>query len=479
MTARKGRDYLQGLRDAREIWLEGERVSDVTTHPALRGGARSLAAWYDFQHAHADECLVSDPATGAETNVSHLIPRSRADLERRHVGLERMARFHVGTLGRTPDYVNVSFAGFAGLAALWAEDGNEEGAAHLVAFQRQVADRDLALTHVIVHPTVDKSQPDVAAGGGEIALHKVEDTAHGILVRGARVLATLAPFADELTVYPGQPLPPGAERYALAFSLPMATPGLRFLCRDSCSVAGSPDDRPFSSRFDEQDAFVIFDDVEVPRERLFLDGSAHVYNRVMTRGWVANIMQQTCIRATVKLRFAYELATRMARAIGADDAPTARDLGELWSYYELTRAALAAAEAGAGPTGDLWLCDDRPFRALRPTLPGWFVRVNQILRRIGAHNLLAAPGSGELADATLRPLLERYLPGAHGMGVEERARLFRTAWDFVGSALGARSELYEMFYLASAPRMYQVAHAAAQRSETWTLYDEFWEEHGG
>jgi hypothetical protein len=118
--------------------------------------------------------------------------------------------------------------------------------------------------------------------GNEHALRKVGETEHGIVVRGARVLATLAPFADELAVYPAAPLPQGADDYALSFCIPMSAPGLKFLCRDSVSTAGSRFDHPLSSRFDEQDAFVIFDDVEVPRDRLFVDCNLKAYNTVMT-----------------------------------------------------------------------------------------------------------------------------------------------------------------------------------------------------
>jgi 4-hydroxyphenylacetate 3-monooxygenase len=304
---------------------------------------------------------------------------------------------------------------------------------------------------------------EVHAGEGEVALHKVADTGHGILVRGARVLATLGPFADEIAVYPGQPIPAEAARYALSFSIPVNTPGLKFLCRDSYSVASNTFDHPFSSRFDEQDAFVIFDDVEVPAARVFIDGDTGVYNRVMSAGWVANIMQQTAIRDTVKLEFAYELGTAMVEALRGGNPGAYEQLGEIWSYAELARSAIVAAEAGAHEWGNgAWFCDERPFRALRPSFPGWFVRVNEIIKRLGAHNLLATPTAAQFANPTLRPLLDRYFQGA-GVSAEERTRIFRAAWDFAGTALGSRAELYERFYLASASRTYQLAHHAAQK----------------
>ena len=463
MAARTGAEYLQGIRDDREVWLNGERVKDVTTHPALAAAARTVASLFDLQHAEDRRCLMPNPETGEPMNVTHVIPRSPEDLTRRHGCIETIAQRTIGLLGRSPDYLNVTLAGFAGRCDVWAMNGNDTGAANLVAFQKECAARDLALTHAIVNPTVDKAVPEQAAGGGEVVLHKVEDTARGILVRGARALATLAPYADEMFVYPGQPIPKDANRYALAFSIPMATPGLKILCRDSYSTNGSRFDHPFSSRFDEQDAVVIFDNVEVPRERVFLDGDPEIYNKAMTTGWTANIMQQTTIRAQVKLEFAYELVTRMVEAINAGNPTTHEQLGEVWSYAELTRAAVRAAAADAYEWGNgAWFCDERPFRAIRPTLPRWFPRVNEIIKLVGAHNLLATPTAAELANPELRPLIEQYYAGANGIPAEERIRVFRAAWDFAGTALGGRNELYERFYLASAARMYGVAHLAEQ-----------------
>jgi 4-hydroxyphenylacetate 3-monooxygenase oxygenase component len=474
MGARTGAEFLRGLRDDREIWVDGERVRDVTTHPALAGAARALADVFDLQHEARDVCLMPDPETGEPMGVSHLIPRSRADLERRHACLERIAEFSVGLMGRTPDYLNVTFAGFAGRDDEWGARGNEAGAANLVRFQREMRRRDLSLTHTIVHPTVDKSLPDTAAGGGEVALHKVEDTAHGIRVRGARILATLAPFSDEIAVYPGHPIPPDGSRYALSFSIPVATPGLRFLCRDSYSRGGDRFDHPLSSRFDEQDAFVIFDDVEVPRDRVFIDGQVDVYNAVMTTGWYPNIMQQTMIRAQTKLEFAYGLGCRMCEVIN-DRSPAALErLGELRVYAELARAAIRAAETDAREFGNgVWFPDGGPLAQLRAILPTWFPRVNEILRLLGSHNLLATPTRAQLDDPELGPLLAKYLAGARDVAADERVRVFRLAWDFAASALGSRNEQYERFYLASGARNLQLAHLLAGKERAERLVNRF------
>src|SRR4029450_12959295 len=156
------------------------------------------------------------------------------------------------------------------------------------------------------------------------------ETADGIIVRGARVLATLAPFADEQAVYPGQPIPADATQYAVAFAIPIDTPGLKFLCRDSASTPGADSfDKPLSSRFDEQDAFCIFDDVLVPWDRVFIDGDVQIYNSMRETGCAMSMTTQSTSRALSKLAFAYGLASRLAEVIGEHSAGTAASLADI------------------------------------------------------------------------------------------------------------------------------------------------------
>lgn len=461
MAARSGKQYLEGLADARTVWLGGKKV-DVATEPLFAGSLAGMAGYFDWQLEHADDCLVTDPVTGEPMSASSIVPRTAADLVRRNRCFDRLARYSAGMLGRTPDYVNVTLAGFVARADIFGR-----GSERLRSFQRQVIEKDLSLTHTIIHPVVDKGIGELEGVNGELATRVVRRTDEGIVLRGAKILATLGPFADELFVYPGQPLPREASPdYALCFSIPLATPGLHTVCRDHYGAGGPVADRPFSTRFDEQDAFMIFDDVLVPWERVFMDGDIEAYNALMREGWAANIMQQTCIRAAVKLEFAYELCVRMARATNCEARPeVAQMLGEILTYATLTRAAIRAAESDARDWGNgAFFCDDEPLRATRAMMPGWMVRVNDVIKTIGSHNLLATASSEAFASPELAPLIKRYMPGAKGMSARERAQLFRTAWDFAGSALGGRVELYERFYLASAPRNLALDHALAQRS---------------
>src|SRR5882724_11592879 len=474
MPARTGEQFLKGLRGPREVWVDGERVSDVVDHPKLCGAAHALAEVFDLHHKYADICLMPDPETGEPIPASHMIPRSREDLARRGKALRQVAEYSVGLMGRTPDYMNVTYAGFAGRPDEWGANGNEAGAERLIAYQKFLRRGDIALTHTIVQPTVDKATGDAPSPGNQHALRKVADTEHGIVVRGARVLATLAPFADELAVYPAAPMPEGADAYALSFCVPLSAPGLKFLCRDSVSAPANRFDHPLSSRFDEQDAFVIFDDVEVPRDRVFIDATRAAYNTVMTTSWPPNIQQQTMIRASTKIDFAWGLASRIAETINTIGQPQVQQmLGEIAMFAEFARTAVFAAEQAAREYGNgMWACDVRPLAALRAALPTWFPRTNEIIRQLGSHNLLTTPARAALADETLRPLLEKYLKGV-GADAEQRSRLFRLAWDFAATALGSRNEQYERFYLGSVGRSLTMLQTNGDRTRANRLLDRF------
>jgi 4-hydroxyphenylacetate 3-monooxygenase len=474
--ARTGEQFLEGLsRAGREVWLRGERISHPLEHPDLRGAALSLARVFDLQHSHADEMLAPAPEDpDRRVNITHLIPRTAEDLRRRRRAFELVAALSGGTMGRTPDYLNVTFACFAGRADVWARRNNEQGAANLVAYQRFMRDHDLSTTHALMNPQVDRTKPEAEQAMGQVALHKVADTERGIVVRGARMLATLAPFADELLVYPGSDIRPQDGRYALSFALPMTTPGLRFICRDSYSRPRDPYDYPLSSRFDEMDAVVIFDDVEIPTDRVFLDGDTVGYSEVITdTGWRGHIMHQAFTRAWVKLNFALGLGHLIATATGVVRFDHIQEkLGQIWNMAELARSSLVAAEAGAAPDAAGVLCpDERPFVALRGEMPKWLPRANEYLQLIGGGGFMATPARADV-EGPLGEEIATYFQSA-GAEAARRIRLFRLAWDFLGSELGGRGELYERFYLSDSWRMTALAYNIADTSFPVSLVEQF------
>lgn len=476
MAVRTGKQFIEDLKnDGREIWLDGELVQDVTTHPAFKGAAEHIAKLFDLQHEFPDVMTAACPETGEKFGITHLIPRSKEDIKRIRQAMKVWAEASVGLMGRSPDYMNTTFACFAGHADVWARRGNEQGAQNLIKYQKYVRDNDLIMTHSIINPQVDRSVSEAEQGGGEVSLHKVGETEDSIIVRGARMLATLAPFADELTVYPGSDIRLQDKKYAICFAVPMNTPGLTFICRDSYSKERNNFDYPLSSRFDEMDAVVIFDDVHVPKDRVFMDGDTVGYSEVIGDGYWRNyIIFQAMNRALAKLEFAFGLGHMIADTTGVNAFDHVQEkLGEIWNMMEMTRAGVVAAEEEAFEVGGkgIWAPNDKPLIALRGLMPKWIPRATELLKVIGGGGYMLTPSikdmNGPLADQ-----IKKYYQ-ARNSDAEQRVRLFRLGWDFIGSELAGRGDLYERFYLSDSFRMTALNYRIAEKDHAEMLVKQF------
>jgi 4-hydroxyphenylacetate 3-monooxygenase len=234
MPARSGKQYLNGLREQeREVWLGGERVRDVTTHPGLRGGARAIAALYDMQHDPAlrDRMSFPSPATGERVGLSFIEPRSVDELIRRREMVKIWADATCGMFGRSPDYMNIFVTAFASSADEFARK-DPRFAENIRNYHRQIRDNDICMTHTLINPQVDRSRP-VEQQDKDLAAKIVSETDAGIVIRGARMVSTLCAFAHDLVVLPSTYIANSkeAEPYAFGFSVAVGAPGLRFICR--------------------------------------------------------------------------------------------------------------------------------------------------------------------------------------------------------------------------------------------------------
>ncbi|MEK7806866.1 MAG: 4-hydroxyphenylacetate 3-hydroxylase N-terminal domain-containing protein, partial [Chloroflexota bacterium] len=285
MPARTGAEYIEGLRERPpEIYLRGERVKDVTTCPGLRNGVHTLAKLYDMQHDPAlrSEMTYISPTTGDRVGLSFITPKTGQDLARRHTMMAHWARTTKGMMGRTPDFLNVSMMAMASAGDYFAQN-RPEFKKNIQGYYEYIRENDLVLTHTLVNLQRSRStQTGLLADTTEVALSVVKETGEGIVVNGARVLATL-PIADEIAVYPARShqLPGGAPaRTSFAFAIPCNTPGLKFQCRESFDLERSRFDHPLGSRFEEMDAIAFFDNVLVPWERVFLLGDVDLCNNM-------------------------------------------------------------------------------------------------------------------------------------------------------------------------------------------------------
>jgi 4-hydroxyphenylacetate 3-monooxygenase len=453
--ARRGADVLTRLRERPPaLWYRGEPVADVTTHPALRRGVATLAELYDVQWQHAAICLDESPVSGRLVARSFAIPRSRAELEGVTAAMRVWARHTRGMLGRAPDYLNRALSGFAAGAAFLAGADARFGA-NASRVHAELREHDLCLTHSLLTPQSNRAVGPSQQSDKFIAARVAMEDDAGIVVRGARMLATL-PTADAIMVFPSTLLKNTADDapYAFGVIVPTDAPGLKLICRESVDYGRPRFDHPLGSRFEEMDAVVVFDDVHVPWENVLLYRDVERCNSAYARtGAAAGMAHQVVVKNIAKTEFVLGLAYLLVDSIGAEVFQHVQEkLAEIWVTLETMRAFLRAAEADAaadefGVFRPAW----NPLDAARNLYPRLYPRMIEILQQLGASGLVAMPTaadvSGPLADD-----IRRYYQAARADALE-RIPLFRLAWDTALSAFAGRQVLYERFFFGDPVRM--------------------------
>ncbi|HEX3861844.1 MAG TPA: 4-hydroxyphenylacetate 3-monooxygenase, oxygenase component [Stellaceae bacterium] len=472
MPARSGQQYIDGLkeRDA-EIWLNGERVRDVTTHPGLSGGVRAVAHLYDMQHqAELREVMTyASPSSGQPVGRSFDNPPTREALEVRSKMMLNWAHATCGMMGRSPDFMNVTFAAWGAAAEFFGEKRPEFGS-NMRNYVEYLRENDIVLTHSLINLQRSRNVSGMFNLSEGTALEVVKETSAGIVVKGARILATLGPLADEIAVYSPRLARHSEEHspFAVNFSIPCNTKGLRFLCRDSFDLGRSHFDHPLGSRFEEMDCVVFFDDVLVPWERVFLlydverlNATPHVTHST------AHSAHQGAAKNLAKCEFVLGIALLMGQTLGNGHLPhTEERIGELMLYTELMRSCMRAAEADAAV--DQWgvMCPAiLPVESTRNLMMTAYPRMIEILHLLGSSSFLIQPSEKDFAGP-LREDIEQYL-ATDNTSAQERVKLFRLAWDVAGSAFGSRQVLYERFF-ASDPLTRARAMAAIYPKDAMT-----------
>ena len=453
MAARNGTQYLENLKaNQPEVYLNGRRVEDVTTEPVFAGPLVSVMQQYDLQHepANADVMTFADPDTGVRHSTSFLIPRSKEELIQRRQHFKLRTDHNFGFMGRAPDFMNAVVADFFLRREVFAQ-ADPRYTDNMAAYYEYVRDHDLFLTHTLVNPQVDRSKTSAEQEDPYTHLGRVRATAAGIIIRGAKMLGTMAPLCEETMVFPYGGVAPGDEAYALAFAIANNTPGLKYLCRET--VAPGPRtrfDHPLSSRFEEMDCIAIFDDVVVPWERVFVDGDGPVArelcNTLQPRG--GGVAVQTATRMLSQLEFFCGLAMRLADSIGITGFLHVQEkLGEMLTELELFRAAYYGAEAMAAPGHDgIWAVHQQALAATRLRAPQVYARLVEIVQILAGGGFFYAPTQGDLDNEALRPYIDKYVRGRPGISAQERIALFKLAWDVTGDSFGSRMAQYVRFY---------------------------------
>jgi 4-hydroxyphenylacetate 3-monooxygenase len=459
MGIRTGQQYLDKLNSMKpHVMIDGEMVSEnIADHPSFANVARTYARLFDMQHEpeHAAALTYDSPTTGDKVSASFLVPRTKEDLAHRRAAIRTWAEYSHGFLGRTGDYMNSALTALAA-AEKWFAQADPMFGENIRRYYEHCRENDLLATHTLIPPQANRSVSGSEQMGGQLSARVVEEREDGIVVKGARMLATIAPIADELLVFPSTLLrgTPEDAPYSYAFAVPNDTDGVRYLCRTSLHHGGSRHDEPLASRFEEMDAVVVFDNVFVPNERIFMLGHPELCNGFYSETGAGALMtHQVVTRTIAKSEFFLGLASEIADSIGIDGFQHIQeDLAELIQTVEIGKALMSASEAEAAVNDDgVMLPKWSTLNAARNWYPKVAQRFPQIIRKFCASGLMALPGEADVAGEAL-PDIELYLQAKTLTG-PERVRLFKLAFDASISSFSGRQALYEYFFFGDPVRM--------------------------
>ena len=445
-----GAEYIQSLRDGREVYIDGERVTDVPSHPAFRNAVRSIGRLYDALHDPATKDVLTcptDTGSGGYTHRYFRASRSREDMIAAQAAIAGWSRLTYGWMGRTPDYkaaftntlgANPDFYGpYADNARTW---------------HRLAQETAPFMNHALVNPPIDRHLPAEAVKDVYVSVDR--ETDGGIIVSGAKVVATSAAFTHYN--FMGQSSKAATEdpEMSLMFMVPIAAPGLKLICRTSyeraAQTSGSPFDYPLSSRFDENDAIFILDKVFIPWEDVFIyRDPQRILSFYPRSGFMPGFLFQGCTRLAVKLDFITGLLAKALHLTGQDDGRGVQALlGEVVAWRNLFWSLSNAMASNPDPwVGGAVLPELKAALAYRVFAPDAYPRIKEIINRTATSSLIYLPSSiRDFANPEVRPLLDQYVRGSHGVDSMQRVKTLKLLWDATGSEFGGRHELYEMNY---------------------------------
>ncbi|WP_077328194.1 4-hydroxyphenylacetate 3-monooxygenase, oxygenase component [Virgibacillus siamensis] len=457
MPAKTGEGYIQGLKRAKNnVYIHGERVDDVTTHPAFKNVIQSMANLYDLQYEKPDIMLYTSPTSGNRVGMTFLQPKSIEDLIKRRKAMQEWAMTSGGMMGRSPDYLNAEVMAMGMNNELFAE-ADPYFAENARNFYEYARENDISLTHTLIHPQVNRAKMQHEQKDANVALHLVEKRDDGIIVDGIRLLATQGGITDEILVFPSTVKKSGEhdDPYSLAFAVPNNTPGLKFISREAFDYGKNAWDHPLGSRFEEGDAIVSFENVFVPWERVFVCGNSSVCNRTFREtNAVVHMSHQVVAKNVIKTEFLLGVVLNVMDAIGIDQFQHVKDKGtEIMLNLETIKSHLYRAEHNAKLDKSGTMTPDfDALNAARNWYPRIYPRMAEIVRILGASGLMGIPTEADFRHEEIGPIIHRGLQGKNLEG-EERVKLFRLAWDMTLSAFGSRQTHYEYYFFGDPIKM--------------------------
>jgi 4-hydroxyphenylacetate 3-monooxygenase len=447
-----GKEYMESLKDGREIWIYGERVKDVTTHPAFRNTVRMLARLYDALHDERKSvlCTETDTGSGGYTQKFFKATRNAEDLVGARDAIAEWARVTYGWMGRSPDY-KAAFLATLGANSDYYKPFDENARRWYKKVQEEVT----FVNHAIVNPPVDRNKQLEEVR--DVYMHVEKETDGGLIVSGAKVVATTSTLTHYNFIANNGALPIKTKDFAFVCIVPTDAPGMKLFCRPSyemqAAATGSPFDYPLSSRLDENDSIIVFDKVFVPWENVFAYGDIDKVNNFFPRsGFLPRFMFHGCVRLAVKLDFIAGLLLKGVDATGSKEFRGVQaQVGEVLAWRNM-----------------FWGLTDAMARTTTPWTPGYvlpnldyglayrvasnfvYPRLKEIVENVLASALIYLPShSSDFKQPEIRKYLDTFVRGSNGYTAVDRVKLMKLMWDAMGTEFGGRHELYERNYFGN------------------------------
>lgn len=426
MGLRTADEYRAGLLDGRRVFYRGERVTDVAAHPELAPAVHHSAHCYTIAAERPDLAVRKSAELGDYSGFYHL-PRSVEDLQARAALIEEVSRRGAGTI------VLKEVGSDALFALLRATEGEGRDAAE--AFYRRCLDGDLALavgqTDVKGHRALGPS----AQADPDLYLHVVDSDAESITVRGAKTHTSFSANADEIVVLPTRAMGPDDADYAVSFAVPVDTPGLSLYVSPFLAGSADPFEQPLASTHKLLESLTVFDDVRVPRDRVFLERRPELAGPLAIA--FVDYHRFTAINYKLPLvDLIVGAAHLIAEANGIAKAGHVKDkIAKLISWAETVRglAELAALRAREGAQG-VWLPDPLTVNIAKYTFAHGYHEATSALMDLAGGALITGPGGQDWANPEIREVLAKYYAAA--VPGEQRLRILNLISDLTARSYG-------------------------------------------
>ena len=438
---RTAKEYLESLADGREVYYRGKRVSDVTKHPYLGLAAEHAAQLYRLQAGSKFRPAPVSVVDGRKISTFYKLCRTPDDLLTRSRLIEEMTRASSGVFNIIQAIGSDAIMALMIISkSIERENPGSDYFSRVSRFHDHVARNDLALAVAQTDVKGDRMLRPNEQEDKDLYLRVVEAKKRGVVVRGAKVHITQAIVSDEVVVLPTRAMTEADREYAIAFSVPANTRGLKMVARPlvEAESAATPEEGLISRKNIEVESLTIFDDVFVPSERVFLLGDWEAAGRLALLFGLYHRFTALSYRQVIAETL-LGVAKLMAEHNGIEGASHVKEkLARLAMYREQQRMAIRLAsldamkdeETGMVIPNSLWT----NIGKLQSNTQ--YMRSVQDMVDIAGGLIATMPSPEDYAHKEIGPKLAKYLAGRAGMSVEERKCLFRLIRELTGSMGG-------------------------------------------